>query len=156
MRNRDTLSAQWDEVCQKVSAAYEESEAWGSQPDPDPDDLYAHGLMNNENERLCKMVRESSPEALAEKTDVFNDTILSELLFRYRARNFPDSLSEAEQTCWSELRNRQLHEPPGSLLSWDSYLEHVSEMRRDPSIGDKQMQLLDELERWHHQMAPQQ
>ena len=43
-----------------------------------------------------------SPQALADKRPAFADPRLDELLFRYRARNFPETLHAAERAQWQE------------------------------------------------------
>jgi len=50
----------------------------------------------------------SDMPGLAGLEDAFNDPRLPELLFRYRARNHPDSLDEAARQRWNHYRQRRL------------------------------------------------
>ncbi len=61
--------------------------------------LYS-GFFDEADKKLMAQVRRSSPAELATKVFVFKDARLSELLFRYRARNFPETLSTLEYQKW--------------------------------------------------------
>ena len=56
-------------------------------------------------------VRDASPAKLAADSFVFEDSRLPEMLFRYRARNYPDSLSEEERAQWAEYCFQRITEP---------------------------------------------
>ena len=63
----------------------------------DPDRmLYGGGFFSEQDKRVMEQVRNESPEELATRSFVFEDKRVPEMLFRYRARNFPDSLSPEE------------------------------------------------------------
>ena len=57
----------------------------------------------------------------------FKDTRLDELLFRYRARNWPQTLTLPEQQRWDEYRRRRLSLDVGlseyTFESWQSELD---------------------------------
>ena len=67
-------------------------------PDVD-EDLYG-GFVGNNDRRRLNQLRALSPAQLASARTGFEDGRLEELLFRYRARNFPDSLSAEETQRW--------------------------------------------------------
>jgi exodeoxyribonuclease-1 len=50
---------------------------------------------------------------LAERSFPFTDKRLTDLLFRYRGRNFPDSLSADELDLWQEFCHQRVHEADG-------------------------------------------
>ncbi len=62
-------------------------------------DLYG-GFIGNHDRRVLNRLRTLSPEALAQETVSFDDHRLDELLFRYRARNYPHALTEEEFRLW--------------------------------------------------------
>lgn len=66
----------------------------------DPEQMLYSGFFDEADKKVMAQVRRSSPEELATKTFAFKDARLSELLFRYRARNFPESLSSLEYQKW--------------------------------------------------------
>jgi exodeoxyribonuclease-1 len=86
-------------------------------PPGDPElSLYA-AFTPREDLPLRNRVREMRPEQLSELDEPFRDARLNELLFRYRARLWPDSLTASEQSRWADYRRRRLIDDPdlGSL-----------------------------------------
>lgn len=80
-------------------------------PDVD-EDLYG-GFVGNNDRRLLQDLRTRSPEQLASAHPAFTDPRLEELLFRYRARNFPHTLSEDEKEQWEAHRAARLFDGEG-------------------------------------------
>ncbi|WP_419736740.1 exodeoxyribonuclease I [Pseudomonas sp. COR18] len=77
-------------------------------PSEDPEQQLYDGFLGDRDRRLCEQVRNSGPEQLARDQWPFDDERLPELLFRYRARNFPGSLSEEEQQRWQRFCRERL------------------------------------------------
>ena len=89
------------------------------------EDLYG-GFVGNEDRRSLERLRALSPQALAEKRPAFADPRLGEMLFRYRARNFPDTLGVAEAEQWRvHCADRLLH-GVGGQMTLASYTEHLN------------------------------
>ncbi|WP_047248997.1 exodeoxyribonuclease I [Chromobacterium subtsugae] len=65
------------------------------------ENLYGGFVSNNDRKVLQKMRRLSALQ-LAGEMGLFEDPQLTELLFRYRARNFPATLSGADQARWRQ------------------------------------------------------
>ena len=63
--------------------------------------------------RCLQRLRDLSPGALAGKRPAFQDPRLEELLFRYRARNWPQTLDDGEQARWLQHCQARLHEGAG-------------------------------------------
>ena len=71
-------------------------------PRTDPDQMLYDGFVNDADRALCQQILKQEPAALATQSWPFTDARLPELLLRYRARNFPDSLSTDERDQWRE------------------------------------------------------
>jgi len=67
------------------------------------------------------IIRDTAPENLPALDLTFNDARIDKLLFRYRARNFPGTLDEAEQKRWLEHRRSALD--PERVQSYVQELE---------------------------------
>jgi len=82
----------------------------------DPDlALYGGGFFSDADRRLMQQVHTTPPAALASLQTKFQDPRLPELLFRYRARNHPETLAPPEQARWHEHCARRLRgEIPGA------------------------------------------
>ena len=95
-------------------------------PDVD-EDLYG-GFVGNDDRRLLQRLRTLPPLTLAEQRPAFSDGRLTELLFRYRARNFPQTLTDAEQQQWHELRAHRLHDGAGGGLTLAAFFERIDQL----------------------------
>lgn len=89
----------------KLQTIYAE-EDFAPQQDPEQQ-LYA-GFFGERDRRLCEQVRKAEPEELARPVWPFDDARLPELLFRYRARNFPDTLTSVEFERWQLFCRQRL------------------------------------------------
>ncbi len=111
----------------------------------DPDAQLYDGFFDRADTALFPKIRAADPEALRQQSWVFRDKRLPELLFRYRARNYPDSLSAAEQAAWFEHCRHKLTDPSGfDLLAFEAELK---DQRCLEGLADIQVQALDDLER---------
>src|SRR5690606_14192351 len=68
------------------------------------------------------------PARLGELAGSFHDPRLPELLFRYRARNWPDTLDPQERQRWQDYCRRRLDgELPGAGVSFTEFDEKLAE-----------------------------
>ena len=114
----------------------------------DADAALYDGFLPDGDRRLFAQVRAAPPQALPGFAARFTDARLTELLFRYQARNWPDSLTHAQQARWDEYRRRRLGSDIGlSEYSFETHREaiaHLREMRPEP----RDQMLLDALQAW--------
>jgi exodeoxyribonuclease-1 len=74
-------------------------------------------------------VRKADGAALAKQTFIFEDKRLPELLFRYRARNFPQTLSADEHEEWKQFCYRRLTDPAaGAGIVLEDYQRRLAEL----------------------------
>ena len=90
-------------------------------------DLYG-GFVGNEDRRRLNRLRALSPAELAHENPGFDDERLAELFWRYRARNFPHTLSEADQERWEQHRVACLMEGQGGALTFDDLFARLDEL----------------------------
>jgi exodeoxyribonuclease-1 len=142
-----SLDALWKPV-------FERAEAAGT-PDVD-EDLY-NGFVGNEDRRLLQRLRELSPAALAAKRPAFDDGRLEELLFRYRARNFETTLTDAERARWLQHRADRLLHGHGGALTLAAYFERIDVLAEAAIERDDEraQQLLEQLVDYAEGIAPE-
>ena len=119
----------------------------------DPDAALYDGFASDADRRLFPQVRGSPPGDLAAYGPRFDDPRFAELLFRYRARNWPDTLDAGERDRWDDYRRRRL--APGSGLSehdLDGYPAEIDALRAVTAPGPKQA-WLDALDAWGRDVA---
>jgi len=84
-------------------------ERTGLASESDPDFMiYSGGFFSEGDRKLMGVIRESSPGQLAMLNLPFRDKRLAEMLFRYRARNFSETLDIDDQQRWESYRSQKL------------------------------------------------
>jgi exodeoxyribonuclease-1 len=121
----------------------------------DPDlSLYGGGFFSNADRNTMEHLRTLAPEALASASLFFEDGRLPEMLFRYRARNFPDTLAPEEQSRWREYRRARLTQPQGGgSLTLDEFMQRTRALAAEPGATDRQRSVLDQLLAYGEQVA---
>jgi exodeoxyribonuclease I len=138
-RHRQQLLAT-KELALKVAEIFNDMRADDAGGDPDLM-LYSGGFLDTHDKRIFEKIRALSPEQLSAFHPQFHDSRLPEMLFRYRARNYPQTLSGEEQQRWREFCCRRLTgELPGAGVS-----RSVFETNLAAAAPDMSPQLVDEL-----------
>lgn len=116
-------------------------------PVTDPDRmLYSGGFFSDTDKRSMERVRGATAQQLGEQSFVFEDGRLAEMLFRYRARNYPDSLSPEEAAQWEEHRFAYLTDPEaGASITMDDYHAVIESRLADTQLPAEQRQILQQL-----------
>ncbi|WP_160106287.1 exodeoxyribonuclease I [Pseudomonas izuensis] len=110
----------------KVQGIYAREEFASSE---DPEQQLYDGFIGDRDRRLCEQVRTVDPQQLAQAHWPFDDERLPELLFRYRARNFPDTLSFDEQERWRIFCQKRLSAPEwGAPNTLESFIEAAAQL----------------------------
>ena len=110
----------------KLAAIYAQEE-FSSTTDPEQQ-LY-DGIIGDRDRRLCEQVRLAEPAQLARQQWPFDDQRLPELLLRYRARNFPDTLNNEEQQRWKLFCQQRLSDPQWSApITLDAFKQASQEL----------------------------
>jgi exodeoxyribonuclease-1 len=135
-----------DELAEKVRRVFALQAA---RPPSAADASLYDGFLPDGDRRRCTLVRATPPQRLGERDFGFEDPRLVELLFRYRARNWPETLSAPERDRWDDWRRRRL--APGSGLADPDLGGFQAEMdaMRVAHAGDPaKLALLDALDDW--------
>ena len=109
-------------------------------------------VVGNDDRRNLTRLRGLSPSQLADKRPAFADPRLEELLFRYRARNFPDTLSDEEQQQWRQHCAARLHDGAGGAFTLDAFFERVEAL--EPEADDRGQDILGALVDYATEIAP--
>ena len=121
----------------------------------DPDlALYSGGFFSQGDRRRMERILTSTPRELASFPLVFDDQRLPEMLFRYRARNWPETLSGEELERWDEYRQARLFEPDGGgSLQMDDYLAQLDQLEADADLPEARRRLIPDLLAWAEQIG---
>jgi exodeoxyribonuclease-1 len=116
-----------------------------SEQDSDPDlAIYSGGFFSEADRQKMAKIRMTSPEQLAKSEFNFTDSRLPEMLFRYRARNYPETLSADEQLRWNDFCNNRLTgRQAGVSITLDAYFARLQELRNNKNINADIINALD-------------
>ncbi len=132
----------WDQVYHRPAAAGE--------TDVD-EDLYG-GFINNNDKRKLESLRAEKPERLATARPSFDDERLGELLFRYRARNFPHTLSEQEAAQWEQHRAARLFDGAAGARTIEQLFAEIDAMSEE--ADERAEEILGALYDYAGEIAP--
>lgn len=131
---------------EKIQEVFADS---GSSKESDPDVmLYSGGFFSDHDKSIMEEVRSAVPDDLRKLKPNFQDKRLPEMLFRYVARNFPESLSDEQCKRWDCYRySRLTQDDYGASIVIEEYREQLKELRRSVSSKEK-LAIVDELEEY--------
>jgi exodeoxyribonuclease-1 len=126
-------------------------ESGPAKPDVD-EDLYG-GFINPADRRTLERLRTLGGDALAGKRPAFDDPRLDELLFRYRARNWPAALTSEEQARWQQHCADRLHDGAGGFTTLQQFLDRIDELSE--AADERGQAILGELVDYAEMIAPE-
>jgi exodeoxyribonuclease-1 len=135
----------------KVAQVFEQLDSSG---ETDPDALlYRGGFLGDEDRRRLEQLRARPPAEWGGKVLQFLDPRLPEMVFRYRARNFPDSLDPLERERWEAQRLSRLTGADGTpvrtIANYEAAIDTAASSEAwDPAAGA----LLRELREYGRQL----
>jgi exodeoxyribonuclease-1 len=141
-RDLPDMSAIWSQVYARPKEAT---------PDVD-EDLYG-GFVGNGDRRRLNQLRALSPEELAKDRTGFDDGRLEELLFRYRARNWPELLSPEEAERWEALRVARLFKGEGGARTIEMLFSEVDALSE--TADERGEEILGALYEYAEAIAPE-
>jgi exodeoxyribonuclease-1 len=130
------------EVFSSQQSVFEES--------TDPDRMiYSGGFFSTHDRRLMQKVLEVPSAQLGSHLWSFQDKRLSLMLFRYRARNYPDTLNLEEARIWDQDRKLRLVDTTDpAYFTLADFNIAVRELRQLKNEEPAALRILDQLDAW--------
>ena len=128
----------------KISAVFN-SPYENSQTPADVDlALYSGGFFSAVDKKAMTQIRHTAPEQLATFPLRYEDARLPEMLFRYRARNFPNTLTGEEWQTWRGFCVAQLQQPErGANILLSDYVQRIQALQGQGADATITKALLD-------------
>jgi exodeoxyribonuclease-1 len=121
----------------------------------DPDEqLYAGGFIGRADREKLNWLLQQPVEILGEQVVDFADERLEELLFRYRARNYPDTLTGEEMERWEVFRSNRLMQPKKGWRSLEAYGNELQGLAANPELTPDQQHILEDLHLYGESLVP--
>jgi len=114
---------------EKITEVFNIESDRGAETNPDLM-LYSGGFFGRSDKAAMERIVELEPEQLSSLSVEFTDSRLEEMFFRYRARNYPLTLSFAEQQRWDDYRKDTLDGNNYGLILESLAIENQNDQRK--------------------------
>ncbi len=123
-----------------------------------PDDvdfgLYAGNFLSTHDKDLLASLPLMDPEGLSQWTQSFEDPRYDTLLFRYRARNFPQSLTQSEWKLWQKTRREKLMGVHSTKTQANRVQDELVAISQRTDLEPNQIEQLEQFVMWLDKQPP--
>ncbi|KZY31786.1 MULTISPECIES: exodeoxyribonuclease I [unclassified Oleiphilus] len=137
---------------EKIKEVFSLSSPERNETDPDLM-IYSGGFFSTHDKAEMSRVRQASDIELEEEEFRFQDSRLPELLFRYKARNFPQTLTEEEQSKWERYCANKLMSADGGYLTFKEFFDRIHAISQS-DIDSKSQSVLEDLRFYGESIIP--
>ncbi len=149
--NLDVCHRHWALLLRQKGLSQKVQEVFSSPPTKVSDDpdmmLYSGGFFSPADRRAMDQVVSTTPEKLSQLKLIFKDRRLEEMLFRYKARNYPDVLDEQEKEAWRQFCIHRLTQQSGRRFGFQAFEQELLASRTHHQSPEAQ-NLLDKVEHY--------
>lgn len=131
-----------DEIGIKLRAMYELD---SFERPTDPEQRLYDGFLGDHDKRLMTELRRLSGEEFSSRNFAFEDERLREMVFRYKARNFSESLSHSELEQWREFVLERLQYGSPDTLSFEALIQKINGLKDENADHKSRLSILDAL-----------
>jgi len=141
-RHRQQIINSLGVITDKLTQLYQKKPNW--EPQTDADHRLYDGFLKPADKKESLRLRQMAPTQLSEQNWYFEDERLRELLFRYRARNWPEGLTGEERARWDEYRRERLIDNRDEqALTFERYFETIARLREEPENDSATLNALE-------------
>lgn len=143
--HRQWLVHHGEQFIETLTAVFQKTPDFAQSTDPDTQ-LYG-GFFSNEDREQMRRMHQVLPDEWPRFSEYFTDPRLSDLLFRLRARSFPETLDMEEGEQWEEYRYMRLtHSAGGGSLTAEQFDELIAQRYETATV--EQQAVLEALQEW--------
>ena len=127
----------------KLMQVFEQTKEFA--PRTDVDHQIYDGFFSPQDKKHMEIIRSSEPQQLAGLELDFQDKRMPQLLLRYRARNYPSTLTDKELNQWRQFCQQRLVEPPEGMLSAEEFALKLEDLASQHQEDTHKLRLLKSL-----------
>jgi len=136
-RTLPDMSAVWSEVFKRPSTTDN-----NASPDVaiDVDEALYDGFINDVDRRTLAQQQKlatTNPDQLGKRLPAFDDPRLDEVFWRFRARNFPQSLNAQEQAAWHEHCRSRLVDGVAHTRTLERYFSEIQKLEESADAAKR-------------------
>ncbi len=158
LRKHRAMLQQGEDLTSKLHAVFHQPELDKQrfEQNNDVDAGLYHGFFNAQDKLTINAIRSMTPEQLTAQQFHFQDPRLEEMLFRYKARNWPHCLSEQEHERWQAHRISKLCKSSHpQILNFQDFANALQDAALKHQDEPKKLALLQELQWYGESLYPQ-
>jgi len=111
-------------------------------PSNDVDQSLYDNFISNKDRKICDEIQHLSVEQISSFKPNFEDRKLSKLFLNFKARNYPETLTEDEQEDWFEIVQSRIQSGENGYLSFENFEKSLNRLKEaDPSRSNLWQQL---------------
>ncbi len=146
LAHRETILQHIDALTAKTAEVFRHN-PFEAPTDPDLM-LYSGGFFSDADQARMATIRQTPAQELADLALRFDDARLPEMLFRYRARNYPDTLSSDELQLWREFCHQRFTDPAHGPRTLAGLMADIESLQNNDQITGPELVILQELEQY--------
>ena len=128
---------------------------YDTQSSTDPDlMIYSGGFFSHNDKNLMNKIRASNEQELAEGEFIFQDSRLTEMLFRYKARNFPGTLTEEEHSKWEQHCADRILNADSEYMNVQQFSNRLMELSQNIELTAQDQAVLQDLQYYAESIIP--
>lgn len=114
-------------------------------PKSDPERQLYEGFIPKKDKSVMEQVRTATGPEIADTSYIFSDKRLKEMLWRYKARNFPEVLTEVEKGQWQDFCNNRLNTGDEAVQSVGQMKQRIMELTQEETLSPEKQEVLRQL-----------
>ncbi len=142
------------EIQHKISQIFAPDETDRSSQDVDQQ-LYSGGFCSNQDKYQLQKIRNLKADQHQEYQPEFEDARYDELYFRYRAKSFPESLTESESNDWRKYCFNKLTSDGNGHQGFNSYRAEINRLQKQLEGNSVKLSLLAKLIEYSDELLAQ-
>lgn len=124
------------------------------QKESDCDFQIYDGFVDDTDKTKMRAIRVADQNSLADLNLDFSDERLGSMVLKFKARNFPQSLTESERSAWEEYRVQRILNGCRGQITLQQYVSRLNELGADKVSDDQAQYLLQELQLYAESIVP--
>ncbi len=114
-------------------------------PKADPERQLYDAFISNADKRVMEQARGAQPDSLNQACIQFKDRRLKEMLWRYKARNYPKYLNQEEGAHWFDFCRKRLTDGDEAVQSVPQLHRRIEELKQERTLNGEQLGVLQHL-----------
>jgi exodeoxyribonuclease-1 len=119
------------------------------EPTIDADQSLYDNFISNKDREICDEIQDLSVDQMSSFRPNFEDRKLSKLFLNFKARNYPETLTEEEQEDWFEIVQSRVQSGENGYLSFEKFEKSLNRLKE---VEPHRLDLWQELEEYANKL----